>query len=123
VGDEVEQIEPVDPEIQEEWLRKTLEPGIRAVSACRWDGIGGWQVVVWVMEFARSDGALDAELRGRIASALEAVSGVTSVREQDNETWFVTGTPSGRALVEAAAWVVDDLAGRLRAYCDGIFGR
>jgi hypothetical protein len=28
----------------------------------------------------------------------------------------VTGAPSGKALVEAAARVVDDLAGRTRAY-------
>jgi hypothetical protein len=29
--------------------------------------------------------------------------------------WFVTGTPSGQALVEAAAQVVDDLSDRTRA--------
>jgi Transposase DDE domain group 1 len=34
----------------------------------------------------------------------------------DIEQWFVTGTPSGKALVEAAAQVVDDLVDRIRAY-------
>jgi len=33
--------------------------------------------------------------------------------------WFVTGTPSGEALVRAAATVVDGLAGRTRAYAGG----
>jgi hypothetical protein len=121
VSDDVEQIEPGDPEFEEEWLRRTDEPEIRAVSANRWDAIGGWQVAVWVMEFVRSD-PLETELRQRITSALQAVSGVTSAEEQDNEKWFVTGTPSGKALIEAAARVVDDLADRIRTYLNAISG-
>jgi len=42
------------------------------------------------------------------------VPGVTGVAEKDNETWRVTGRPSGEALVRAAAGVLDDLAGRMR---------
>ena len=49
-----------------------------------------------------------------MVSALAAVEGVTSVREWDNESWRVLGTPSGEALTRAAANVVDDLADRLR---------
>ncbi len=30
--------------------------------------------------------------------------------------WFVTGTPSGEALAEAAAQVIDDLSDRTRAH-------
>jgi hypothetical protein len=37
----------------------------------------------------------------------------------DREVWFVTGTPSGDALVRAAAEVVDDLAGQTRVYAGG----
>lgn len=118
MSDDVEQVEPLDPEIEEEWLRRTDEPEIRAVSANRWDAIGGWQIGVWVMEFVHSD-PLETELRQRVTTALQAVSGVTSTEEQDNETWFVTGTPSGKALVEAAAQVVDDLTDRIRAYLSG----
>jgi hypothetical protein len=115
VTDDVEQIEPADFEVGEEWLRETDEPDIRAVSASRIDKIGAWQVNVWVMEFVRSD-PLESELGQRIGSALLAVPGVISADEDDRETWRVTGTPSGKALVEAAAQVVDDLADRTRAH-------
>ena len=33
--------------------------------------------------------------------------------------WFVTGTPSGKALIEAIARVVDDLDERMRAHLEG----
>jgi hypothetical protein len=115
VSDTVEQIQPADDEIGEEWRRLTDEPKVRGVGAARIDHIGGWQVDVWVMEFVRSD-PLESELRQRITSALQAVSGVTSAEEEDRETWFVTGTPAGQALVAAAAQVVDDLADRTRAH-------
>jgi hypothetical protein len=115
VGDDVEQIESPDPELEEVWQRLTSEPEIRAVSASRWDAIGGWQVAVSAMEFVHDD-PLETELRQRIATALRAVSGVASAEEQDNEKWFVAGNPSGKALVEAAVQVLDDLADRMRAY-------
>jgi hypothetical protein len=44
---------------------------------------------------------------------------VANVAEHDREQWRVTGGSSGKALVEAAARVVDDLADRARAYFDG----
>ena len=103
---------------REAWLRETDEPGIRNVDANSVDDpgdISGWQVAIWAMEFVRDD-PLEAELRQRITDALRQVSGVTSAEEQDREHWFVTGNPSGRALVEAAARVVDDLANQTRAY-------
>jgi hypothetical protein len=115
VSDEIRQIQPQDPQIQEEWLRETDEPGIRAVNVCRVDEIGGWQVMVWVMEYVSED-PLESELRERITTALRNVTGVTSADEQDRETWFVAGAPSGKALVEATARVVDDLAERTRAH-------
>jgi len=119
VSDEVRQVQPDDDEIAESWLRETGERELRAVEANRIDEIGGWQVTVWVMEHVRS-GPLEAELRQRIAAALQGVRGVTSVEEQDREMWFVTGAPAGKALAEAAAMVVDELAGRTRAYYDSI---
>ena len=102
----------MDPSLTEEWLRETDEPEIRAVSASRSDD-GDWQVSIWAQEFFRA-GPLGVELRQRVASALRAVAGVTSAEEQDNETWYVTGTPSGEALTRAAASVVDDMADRLQ---------
>ena len=115
MSDEVEQIQPADPEISEEWLRRTAEPDIRAVSAANIDPLGGWEVSVWVMRLI-GPVPLFSELEQRTASALEAVSGVNGVEVADRDRWFVTGAPSGKALVEAAAQVVDDLADQLRAY-------
>jgi hypothetical protein len=113
--DQVRRIQPTDWEIAEEWLRETDEPDLRAVSACKIDRIGGWQVSVWVMELIRSD-PLESEFCQRITNALQGVSGVTSAEQQDREMWFVTGTPSGESLVGTVAHVVDGLAGQARAY-------
>lgn len=113
MSDEVEQIEPADSEITEEWVRETDEPEVRMVGASYGDE-GGWMVDVAAQEFYRQD-PLGVELRLRIQRALIAVEGVTGVYEHDNETWDVTGAPSGEALTRAAARVVDDLADRLRA--------
>ena len=115
MSDGIRQIQPQDPEIAEEWLRETDEPSVRAVDVWRVDAIGGWQIRVWVMEYISED-PLESELRQRIETALRNVTGVKSADEHDRETWFVTGAPSGKALVEAVARVVDDLAERTRAY-------
>jgi hypothetical protein len=116
VTEEIRQIEPDDDEIQEEWIRDA-EPG-RTVSANRVDEIGGWQVAIWAMEYVRSD-PLETELRQRILAALRSVNGVRTAEEQDREQWFVTGSPSGRDLVDAGARVVDNLADRIRPYAEG----
>jgi hypothetical protein len=108
VNDQVRRIEPDDEEISEEWLRETDESEIRGVGAHYADR-GGWIVSVWAQEFYRQD-PLGVELRQRIQAALRAVEGVTDVHEHDNESWGITGTPSGEALTRAAARVVDELA-------------
>jgi hypothetical protein len=124
MNDDIRQIQPEDPEILEEWLRETGEPEVRAVGACRvanwqeevidWPGDGdGWTIDVWAMEFVRSD-PLESELRRRIINALRGVAGVTHVAEHDRESWFLTGTTSGEALISAAAQVVDELADQIR---------
>jgi hypothetical protein len=116
VSEQIRQIEPEDDEIQEEWIREA-EPG-RTVSANRVDEIGGWQVAIWAMEYVRSD-PLETELRQQVLAALRSVTGVSTAEEQDREQWFVTGSPSGRELVAAAARVVDGLADRIRPYAEG----
>ena len=102
----------------EAWERVTGEPDVRGVEAGRIDFAGGWNVTVAVMEFVRED-PLESELRRRIAAALLSAGGVGMAEELDREVWFVTGTPSGDALVRAAAEVVDDLAGQTRVYPGG----
>jgi len=109
---EIRQVTPKDDWHSEEWGRETNEQ-ILGVSACRIDWLSVWHVVVEPQEFFRQD-PLGLELRQRVASALESVEGATRVTEHDNETWDVTGSPSGEALVRAVASVLDDLAPRMR---------
>lgn len=113
MSDEAVRVEPGDGEIAEEWVRWTDEPWLRGVDACRVDRIGCWTVGIMAQEFWRWHQPLGAELRQRVRSALRTVEGVTAVDEHDNETWDVTGTPSGEALIRAAGRVVDDMASRL----------
>jgi hypothetical protein len=115
IGD-VRQVQTEDAD--ESWERETSEPDVRGVGADRIDFAGGWNVTVAVMEFVRED-PLESELRRRVAAALPSVDGVESAGEMDREVWFVTGTPSGEALVRAVAAAVDDLAGQTRAYAGG----
>jgi hypothetical protein len=125
MNEEVRQVpvEPGSPDLLETWSRETDDPdGIRNVGADHHAAepgeVSGWYVTIWAMEFVRDDPFM-SEYRRRIADALRQVSGVTSAEEHDTESWWVTGNPSGRALVEAAAMVVDDLAARTEAYMSG----
>jgi hypothetical protein len=78
----------------------------------------GWSVTAAVMEFVREE-PLEGELRRRIAAALRSVEGAETADEMDREVWFVTGNPSGEALVRAVAEVLDDLAGQTWALVSG----
>ncbi|GAA1896915.1 hypothetical protein [Actinomadura bangladeshensis] len=113
MNEDIQQIQPLDSRIAEEWVRRTDEPDLRAVSASKLREGPWWNVSVPVMEFIRAD-PLESELRRRIAHALSGVSGVTGAEEEDREVWTVTGDPTGGALVEAVARVVDELADRTR---------
>jgi hypothetical protein len=117
VSDDVQQVSPPGPE--EAWERLTDDPDVRGIETVRLEEIGGWQVTVCAMEFVR-DGTLETDMRKRLADALRAVNGVAIADEQDREVWFVTGTPSGKELTEAAARVVDELAGEIRAAMRGL---
>lgn len=111
------QQKPADDELAEEWTREIADPhdrdvfGVGAVKLR--SGNGQWQVTVYVMEFIR-DIPLEDTLRTRIPAALSSVPGVVEVREDDREVWGVHGAPSGSALVDAVAHVVDELAPRAR---------
>lgn len=106
-------IEGADSDIR--WVgsdRIDVLPGSRPYAE---EEVHGWNVTVAVMEFSRQ-WPIDDELRRRIAAALRSVEGVETADEMDTEVWWVTGTPSGEALVRAVAEVVDDLADQMRAY-------
>ena len=107
--------------VNESWERSVDDRDLRGVSAVRIT-LGEqpyWSVVVAVAEFLRED-PLESELRQQMAAALRAVPGVDVVAEEDRELWYVSGAPSGEALIRAAAQVVDHLADRARAYLDGL---
>jgi hypothetical protein len=107
------QIKPLDASIDEEWGREIAEPRMRDIHGVSATKVGRqkwpWSVTVAIMEFVR-DTPLEATLRKRIITALRAVPGVTEAAEDDRERWVVRGNPSGKALVEAVAVVVDELA-------------
>jgi len=109
---------------EEAWERLADDSGVRSVDGSKIT-LGEqpyWSVGVAVAEFLRED-PLERELRQQMATALRSVDGVESVWEDDREIWGVSGTPSGEALVRAAADVVDQLAAGARAYIEPAFRR
>jgi hypothetical protein len=69
---------------------------------------------VLALEFVREQ-PLESALRAAIAMELRGVAGVTEVREEDREVYWVAGSTSGDDLTRAAARAVDSFADRLRA--------
>jgi hypothetical protein len=116
MGEEVRQTTAAKGEISECWERIPGDQAhLRSVGGYTEESVGGyWQVVLAAGEYFRDD-ALGQELDQRLVSVLLAVPGVTSASRANWESWDVTGTPSGEALCRAAANVVDELAGRMRA--------
>jgi len=121
--DSVQRLPDSEVDGEEGWDRLTDEPEIRGVEALLSDSGGKWpwQVTIWVAEFLRED-PLQSELHQGLDRALRAVPGVLDVANEDTEVWVVAGTPTGDALVAAAAQVVDTLADRAREHIDGLDG-
>jgi hypothetical protein len=117
----IRQNKPLDATIDEEWQREIAEPRMRDIHGVSATKVGRqkwpWNVTVAITEFVR-DTPLEVTLRKRIMSALRTVPGVTDVAEDDRERWVVRGNPSGKALVEAVAVVVDELAPQTSAEYD-----
>jgi hypothetical protein len=123
VSDEIQQVPSAElrEDAGEGWERLVDDADIRGISAYR-IVLGQqpyWSVEVSLAEFLREE-PLESELRRQMATALEAVPGAEVVDEEDRESWFVSGSPSGEALVRAAGQVVDQLAARARAYLDSL---
>jgi len=123
VSDEIQQVPSAElrEDAGEGWERLVDDADIRGISAYR-IVLGEqpyWSVEVSLAEFLREE-PLESELRRQMATALEAVPGAEVVDEEDRESWFVSGSPSGEALVRAAGQVVDQLAARARAYLDSL---
>ncbi|HEY5360356.1 MAG TPA: hypothetical protein VIJ82_22160 [Streptosporangiaceae bacterium] len=123
MSDEIQQVPSAElrEDAGEGWERLVDDADIRGISAYR-IVLGEqpyWSVEVSLAEFLREE-PLESELRRQMATALEAVPGAEVVDEEDRESWFVSGSPSGEALVRAAGQVVDQLAARARAYLDSL---
>jgi hypothetical protein len=114
MSDEIRQVPAGEVDADEVWQRLTDEPDVRDIEAWTDDEVDGWVVEVNVQEFFRDD-PLGRELRDRLKGAFLGVEGVSQAEEYDNESWLVSGDPSGRDLTRAAAAVVDELAERLRS--------
>ena len=114
MSEKVRQTTPPDEEMSEYWERMPArERHLRGVEVFTGDFFEGyWQVWIFAQEYFRQD-PLGLELRRRLQTALRAVPGVTDAAEQDNETWMVSGSPSGEELCRAAANVLDELADRM----------
>ena len=114
--DNIRRVDPADEEIEEEWIPYTDDEDILGVGAWKAND-DDWRVQIWVAEFIR-DEPLESELGNGLDVALRSVEGVTDVVHKDREQWIAEGTPSGEALVHAAASFLDGFAERARAYIE-----
>jgi hypothetical protein len=115
MSDDIRRLDGFETDADEAWERLTDEPDIRCVEVAGYAAHGGWLVSAAVAELL-SNAPLEFTLRQRMGSALQGVAGAESVQMMDGEAWLVRGAPSGRALAEAAAQVVDGLADDAREY-------
>jgi hypothetical protein len=92
------------------WVRETGDRDLRD-AGCSLAPDGSWCVVVPAMEFAR--GGIEFEYSRRVTAAILAVDGVRATEHEDREAWRVEGTPTGPALLEAVAVVIDEFGPRL----------
>jgi hypothetical protein len=112
------QIAPVDAELAEEWTRDIADPhvsSVQGIDAHKWnaDTPWRWRITVSAMELVRGE-PLEATLRAEIVAALRGVPGVVQAEEDDREVWIVRGEPTGAALVNAVAAVIDSHAEEIR---------
>ena len=54
------------------------------------------------------------------SSARLRAPGVTEVRREDTEVWWVTGDPSGQDLASRVVQVIDDRAEQLREHYESL---
>jgi hypothetical protein len=103
---------PPDEELDKSWVREAANFELRFVEAHHWAVEDFWQVTCAVLEFVR-DEPLVSELNDALGSALGAVAGVARAWHEDREVWHIDGHPEGRALVVAAADVLDRFESRI----------
>jgi hypothetical protein len=125
-GEEARSAPSLAEEISDYWERVPAdERYLLGVEVRSGEGVSDpfdWLVTVSAREYFRDD-PLGLELQHRLESALLAVPGVTSAENASWETWYVSGKASGKALCQAAAIVVDELADQMRAEYHAMSGQ
>ena len=95
---------------------------LQGVAASLHQGVGSmswWNVSVSPMEFCRTE-PLEQDLSDAITGALSAVPGVATAQHEDREIWVVQGSPTGPALVTAAAAIVDGFLPQIEKELDDL---
>lgn len=110
---DVQQIQPFDNSIQEEWLRVTEEQDLLGVSASKLDA-NTWQVFINVAEFIREE-PLQSALFDEITEALKQTDGVETAIQEDREVWAVRGNVTGESLIQSCATALNRLEPKIRA--------
>jgi hypothetical protein len=108
-GINVEKIEPADEEILEEWARILHKNHMQfhSVDAIRVaDKAFPFYLSFGAGEFIREMPFVEA-LNEAIYDAIMSVSGVETAFHEDTETYVITGTPNGEALVYEVAKAID----------------
>lgn len=87
------------------------EEAVRGVEVVGWPD-GSHQVGLWALELV-GDLEVDTALRRHARRRLAAVPGVLEVVDEGGESYRVTGTAQGHALLAAAAEAVDEMADQI----------
>jgi hypothetical protein len=112
---EIKQVNPMDEEVLEEWVRVTDDKHILGVCATRTKNSNWpWRVFISIAEYIRTE-PLQSELQAAITNALNTIIGVTEARQEDREVWVVQGNVSGRTLILASSIALDSLADDTRS--------
>jgi len=108
----VQQVQPLDSAIHEEWLRVTKEQDLLGVGASKLD-TSTWQVFINVAEFIRTE-PLQSELFDAVTDALVQTDGVETAFQEDREVWIVKGEVSGESLIQSCAAALSRLEPKIR---------
>jgi hypothetical protein len=106
---EVKQIEPQDGEVFEEWLRVCSKEhqDLHSVYAAKIDDEEyPWQLTFSAGEFMREE-PFASELSKTITEAIMSVHGAEFTHHDDTEKFIVSGTVSGKELIEKASAAID----------------
>ena len=114
----IEQFEPSDDEVIEEWNRKCEQHlrDIHGVNALKLKDNGDypWVIYFGAGEFIREE-PFFTKMNDAIYEALTSLENVNEVHAEDREKYIVSGNPSGHELVKVVSEAIDNFA---KSYID-----